>query len=281
MSADGDAVRELAEPAHGGPVLSVHLRTDPRDPANTNHVPGWLVALRNGLRAVTQRLEQDGPREDRLAMRALRDRVETDILALEPSDRARGLALFASADGVIDRRFSLQLPPRDHVVRWDDRPFISPLIDVADRGRATGLVLVGGDAVRLLHWEGGRVSEPDRSLYELELELGDWREYAAHAMSNPARGQQTATNVAAYEQRVEEWRQRFLRDAASAVGRRLHELGWDRVVVAYEGQVALRFLDELPGDVLSASPRTWRPTSSGRSPRRSATAGGIVAQLRW
>ena len=68
-------------------------------------------------------------------------------------------------------------------------------------------------------------------------------------MSNPARGQQTATNVAAYDQRVEEWRQRFLRDAASAVGRRLHELGWDRVVVAHEGQVALRFLDELSPDV--------------------------------
>ncbi len=107
MSADAAAVRELAGLAGGGPVLSVHLRTDPRDPANTNHVPGWLVALRNGVRAVTQELEQEGSRGDRLAMRALRDRVEEEVLGLEPSERARGLAWFVSPGAGLDRRFSL------------------------------------------------------------------------------------------------------------------------------------------------------------------------------
>jgi hypothetical protein len=33
-------------------VLSVHVRTDPRDPVNTAATPKWLVELRNGLRQV-------------------------------------------------------------------------------------------------------------------------------------------------------------------------------------------------------------------------------------
>ena len=33
-------------------------------------------------------------------------------------------------------------------------------IDVVDRGRPTGLVLVSAEAVRLLHWQAGRVEQP-------------------------------------------------------------------------------------------------------------------------
>lgn len=58
--------------------------------------------------------------------------------------------------------------------------------DVADRGPATGIILVGRDVVRLLHWEAGRTTEPERSM--LELDLGDWREYAAYrCASAPSR----------------------------------------------------------------------------------------------
>jgi Bacterial archaeo-eukaryotic release factor family 10 len=216
----------------------MYVRTDPRDPANTAHVPAWVVALRNGLRDVGRQVEV-ASREQRLAVRALSRRVEAELLELVPAERGRGVAWFLTPDGALDRRISLQLAPR-----WDERPFVSPLVDVADRGRAAGLVLVAGERVRLLHWEGGRVREPERSLYELEL--GDWREYAAYAMANPARAQQTATHEASYEQRVEDWRGRFLRDAAQAVASRLSELGWRRLVVAAEGQVASRFVDALP-----------------------------------
>jgi len=247
VTIDMVAVRELAEGPAGPPVLSVHLRTDPRDPANTAHVPEWLVALRNGLRDVSRRLEEVGSRDDRLAIRELRDRVEDDVLSLAPWQRGRGIAWFLSPDGEVDRRLTLQLAPRRHVVRWDDRPFVSPLVDVADRGRATGIVLVGGDAVRLLHWEAGLVDEPERSLYELEL--ADWREFSGHGVGSPVGGWSSGSNETAYEQRVDAWRDRFLREAATAVGGRVHELGWDRVVLVSEGQVAGRFAAELPDDV--------------------------------
>jgi hypothetical protein len=240
-------VQELAGLEPGEPVLSIVLRTDPRDPANTAATPAWLVALRNGLRAVAGTLTADIARQQRRGFRQLQERVERDLLALEPAQRARGLALFVTASGSIDHRVALQLPPREHVVRWDRRPFISPLVDVADRGRPAGLVLVAGDAVRVLHWEAGRVHEPDDSLYELEL--GDWRQYAGYAMANPARRQQTATHVTSYEQRVDEWRRRFLTTAARGTAAAVGELGWTRILIAAEGQATSAFMQELPMEV--------------------------------
>jgi hypothetical protein len=247
VSAMSRFLRELAilEPGEG--TLSLYVRTDPRDPANTAHVPGWLVALRNGLREVGRRLEGGAPRGQRLAFRELADRVEGELFELDPAERARGVVWFVTPDRALDRRISLQLAPRADVVRWGPRPFVSPLVDVVDRGRATGLVLVSGERVRLLHWEGGRVREPQRSVYQLEL--GDWREYAGPAMANPARAQQTATHDASFEQRVEDWRRRFLQDAGEATATRLRELGWSRLLVAAEGQAAAAFTEALPTEV--------------------------------
>ena len=158
MTLSMDLIRDLAVRRPGTPVLSVYVRTDPRDPANTATPPGWLVELRNGLREVSRTVEEADARGQRLALRDLRERVERELVALRPAERGRGLAWFVTADGALDQRFTLQLPPHGTLVRWDDYPFVSPLADVADQGRPTGLVLVSAEAIRLLHWQDGRVA---------------------------------------------------------------------------------------------------------------------------
>ncbi|MGH3282307.1 MAG: VLRF1 family aeRF1-type release factor, partial [Trebonia sp.] len=235
-------IRDLALRRPGTPVLSVYVRTDPRDPANTAAVPGWLVELRNSLREVSREVEEREPREQRMALRDLRERVERDVLALGPVGRGRGLAWFRTADGAVDDRFTLQLPPLRTLARWDARPYVSPLADVAQRGRPAGLVLVSAEAVRLLHWQDGRVSEPARSLYEIEP--GQWRDYDAYA-GYPGRSP-AGLHVAEFDQRVAEWRQRFLRATAQAVGDQAAGLGWHRIVVAGEQRVTGPFLRQLP-----------------------------------
>ena len=144
-------IRDLALRRPGTPVLSLYLRTDPRDPANTAAVPRWLIELRNSLREVSREVDMRESRGRRMAIRELRERVERDVLALEPAERGRGLAWFQTAHGSLDHRFTLQLPPPQTLARW---------AEVAGHGPRTGLVLLSAEAVRLLHWQDGRVTEP-------------------------------------------------------------------------------------------------------------------------
>jgi hypothetical protein len=237
-----ELIRDLALRRPGTPVLSVYVRTDPRDPANTAAVPGWLVELRNSLREVGREVEERESRERRMAVRDLRERVERDVLALAPAERGRGLAWFRTADGSFDYRVTLQLPPLATLARWDDRPYVSPLAEVAGRGRPTGLVLVSAEAVRLLRWQDGRVTEPARSLYEIEP--GQWRDYDAYA-GYPGRSP-AGLHVAEFDQRVREWRQRFLRATAQAVGAQVADLGWHRILLAGQPRVTGPFRQQLP-----------------------------------
>jgi hypothetical protein len=237
-----DQIRDLALRRPGTPVLSVYVRIDPHDPASTAAPPGWLVELRNSLREVSREVDMRESREHRIAVHELRERVERDVLALEPAERGRGLAWFRTADGCLDQRFTLQLSPLSTLARWDDHPYVSPLAEVAGRGRPTGLVLVSAEAVRLLHWQDGRVTEPAQSLYEIEF--GEWRDYDAYA-GYPGRSP-AGLHVAEFDQRVREWRQRFLRATAQAVGARVAGLGWHRVLLIGEPRVTDPFLRQLP-----------------------------------
>lgn len=119
------------------------------------------MALRNGLAAVGERLEAGDDRTDRLAFRDLRERIELELTGLEASERGRSVAWFFDVDGDSSERFVLQLPLLDDVVVWDAKPFVSPLVDIADRGAPTGIVLISGDVVRLLQIEQAEPSEPE------------------------------------------------------------------------------------------------------------------------
>lgn len=53
-------------------------------------------------------------------------------------------------------------------------------------------------------------------------------------------------HVAEFDQRVAEWRQRFLRTTAQAVGVQVAALGWHRILLAGEPRVTGPFLQQLP-----------------------------------
>jgi len=238
---DRELLRALATADPPAPVLSVYARTDPRDPSNTGHSPAWEVALRNGLRAVNEELEARDDRELRLSFRELRERIEDELLTLEPAERGRSVAWFVGADGTEHARLGLQLPVREDRVVLDGKPFVSPLVDVADRGAATGVVLVGLEHVRLLQIEQGEVTEPDASEYEIAL--GDWRRYGG----SPERGMRTTGHRERLEARVGEQRARLFDEAARAAAGRLDELGWEQVALVGQHQVAGQFREAAPG----------------------------------
>ena len=235
-----ESLRDLATAAEGPSVVSVYARTDPRDPANTSGTPAWQVELRNGLGAIAERLEAGDDRDDRLAFRTLRERIEQELVTLDPAERARSVAWFVGLDGTSLQRLSLQLPVRRDAVVCDSRPFVSPLVDIVDRGAMTGIVLVSGDAVRLLQIEQGEPTEPADSTFALSL--GDWRPFGGPAAGGAA---QTVSHQERYEARVDAQRDHLFHTAVTQTAQRLDKLGWERIVVVSERGVASRFREAL------------------------------------
>lgn len=239
-------LRELATAEPRRLVISVHARTDPRDPANTGSTPAWLIELRNGLREISERLESGDDRDSRLAFRDLRQRIEQGLTELTPAARARSVAWVLDADGYSER-FSLQLPLRRGRVVADTKPFVSPLVDIADRGAPTGVILVGGDLVRILQIEQAEATEPENSSFELTL--GDWRPFGGSAGGSAARGLLVTSHEERYQARVEAHRDRLFDTAATETAMRLEALGWERIVIVAERQVASRFREVLPAKI--------------------------------
>lgn len=237
-------LRDLIDHETDGPVLSVFCRTDPREPSNKGESPAWAIALRNGLKAVTAQV--NGDREASEQAERLATQAERRLAGTSATERGRSVALFLSADGSLDRLVTFQIPFRADHVAFDSGAVVWPMVDVIDRGLRTGLVLLSHDHIRLLEWRDGTANDLEQSSWDLEL--GDWREYRGTVRPNPQRGRQSISNLSAYGDRVEEWRQRFFKAAAKAVAESARELEFERLVIAADGDGGTEFAAALPED---------------------------------
>ncbi|MDQ2622890.1 MAG: host attachment family protein [Actinomycetota bacterium] len=237
-----DEMRDLIDRETEGPVLSVFCRTDPRDPSSRSETPGWLVALRNGLREAAANFEGDHDSQQQVAK--LCKEAESRVTGVSAADRGRSVAYFLSACGEIDSFHTFQIPVRDDYASIEEGAVIWPMVDVLDRGQRTGIVLGSHNHIRVLEWWDGQIRDLEASSYDLEL--GDWHDYRGAARPNPTRGSAAINNLSAYENRVEEWQARFVKDASKAVAETASDLKFDRLVVAAEGDLCDEFIDALP-----------------------------------
>lgn len=242
---DHEKLKHLANGTFENPVLSVYVRTDPRDPANASPPYAWEIELRNALREIEHQVDSGGERDHRLGFSELRANVERAIANLDPKVRGRSMIWFVDAAGTtIERLEGLHLPIRQTLAVWDARPFISPLVEWLDHGATTGIVAIGSEEVRVLQWSQGIVEEPADSSFELEL--GEWRQYGGPAPAVPGRAQHAHSQVEQYEARVDNHRHRLYGQAAHAVDQRAAELGWERIVLIAEGQYLHAFEEAMP-----------------------------------
>jgi len=230
-------LRELVDRDSDGPVLSVFCRTDPRDPENSSETPGWTISLKNGIREALERLEPGSDARD--TAEKIGARAEERLRSLSAADRGRSVALFLGADGALDEIHTFQIPVRNGYVTFDSGPVVWPMVDVIDRGRRTGIVAMSNDHIRLLEWFDGTAHDIEGSTYDLEL--GDWKEYRGAARANPTRSQQSAVNTEAFNNRVQEWRNRFTRDSTASVAEAAAELDFERLIVAADGELGSGF----------------------------------------
>lgn len=235
-------LRDLIDHKSEGPVLSVFCRTDPREPSNKGESPAWGIALKNGLREVTEAAAGDRDLLD--SARRLTAEAERRLTAISASERGRSIALFLSADGTLDRLITFQIPVRQDHVAFDSGAVVWPMLDVIDRGLRTGLVLLSHDHIRLLEWRDGHATDLEESRWDLEL--GDWGQYRGAVRANPMRGQQSVSHIEAYDDRVEEWRIRFVKAAAKAMAESAADLEFERLVIAADGDSGKEFAANLP-----------------------------------
>jgi hypothetical protein len=236
-----DELRDLINRDTEGPVLSVFCRTDPRDPASRSETPGWLVALRNGLRDAAGSFE--GGHEEAQKVAELCAAAERRMTGATAVERGRSAAYFISACGGIDSFHTFQIPVREDFVGLDTGAVVWPMVDVLDRGQRTGIVLVSHDHIRVLEWCDGTARDLEESTFNLEL--GDWHEYRGAARPNPSRSSAAINNLSAYENRVDEWQARFIKAASKNVAETAKDLKLERLVIAADSDLCQEFVESL------------------------------------
>lgn len=217
--------RRLAEWQPPLGVLSVYLRLDPGDRGG-----GWRTELRNGLSAVLDATE-GYDHDTRAALRATADRV-SERLANHERGLPRGEIGFVEVaeDGGAERWWETHLPPDGAAsVCFAGAPVVAPLLNLAGRDAARGVVLVSAERLRLLEWMPGHLEELER--WELSVFMRDWRERKAQRVPNPARSQAVSSSGREhFGDRLADNRHHFLDQCRQLAEREARERGWPELL---------------------------------------------------
>ena len=120
------------------------------------------IDVRYRLTELERRLREEEPTTAALADTLAR--IEPELSAmLDPAGHGRGRALFVPLSGAEPTRLSTQLQLTNRVVH-DERPFIHPLLECMQRGRAAGVVLLASERAEVLEWRQGIETDLDNVL---------------------------------------------------------------------------------------------------------------------
>jgi peptide subunit release factor 1 (eRF1) len=264
MNIDQTTVRQLLEFTDPLGVLSITTGFTPAQAADTQ--PAARIELRNQLRDLQARLGDSDDGDRARALDQVVDSLGDDLDGLVgPRASGRGRALFVGLSDHRREQFSLQTPFENRVV-LKDRPFLRPLVAAIDEGRPAGLIVADRQQVRTLEWTLGET----RELATMDFELGDAQladRGGGPVSANPARGQQSVSHREAFDDRINENRYRFLKQAAATIAGMVDDRRWDRVVVAGTTRVRDQLIElfDLPNgtDVLTAE-ASWENRSAAQ-----------------
>lgn len=206
-------------------VLSVYLNADPRrDPT----LQGAAIDLKNRFRELRCRvLEEKGAEGGRDVVAAL-DRLWPRIEDLtSPAASGRSRIVFAALSSGWMLRLESAMPVSNRLVLGDG-PFIHPLLELLDEGRAAGVVLISEKEARLFEWRAGslgllrRIEQPYvQAPHERAGQIGGGPQGQFHT---PVREQRQARE----RDRMLQLLERVADVAADLAGYR----GWERILVS-------------------------------------------------
>ena len=222
---DEDGLWDLSQRTDKLGVLSVYVNADPRQHPNLQAV---TIDLRNRFRELQQRVAQDADsdqsRDVAAALERLRSQIESVV---SPTASGRSRIAFAALESDWILRLGSAMPVANRVV-LDDGPFIHPLLELLDEGRAAGVVLVSAEEARLLEWRVGSLQVLRRmeqqyveAPHERAGQIGGGPEGQFHT---PMRDQRQA--------RERDRMQRFLDQVTKAAAELAGDRGWERILVS-------------------------------------------------
>jgi peptide chain release factor subunit 1 len=207
-------------------VLSVYLNVDQSQAANLNR--GFTAALKAQLRSIEQRLDDEKLRRE-FAEDA--QQVVQSVAAYQP--RARGLAVFcdASDDFFWQRDLSIRI---DNEARWDERPYVRPLIEAFDEYERYAVVLVSREQARLFTVFLGEIEEHREIFSENKIKR----------IKSP--GNENARSQLNMQRKDGEHAQHHMKEVVEALEGFSTRRAFDRLVLAGPHEVICEFRGLLP-----------------------------------
>lgn len=228
-------------------VLSIYVDADPA--AQMGERPAWAITVRNELRALTGRVEQEGPRRRRVVLLEALEQLDDEVAdLLDASAPGRGRALFAALGGDDVRRVELQVPLPSRVV-LEELAYVRPLVVALEEGRR-GVLVVSRSGMRVLELELGQTSELEA--VEFAPSTDDWREMKGPAGANPALAQQTAPQRDRFARRLEDRYARFLASAARRIVSLAETRDWELVLASGDPRLVVPLTEDLASSGIRA-----------------------------
>jgi hypothetical protein len=219
--------RELSDWKPPLGVISVFLGFDPADRGGA-----WRTELRNGLDCVLE-AAKEAEHERRVALRAtakrLTERFEDGDLRPPPRGEA-GFVEVAEKGGAEHWWGTGAAPAAPACVELGEGAVLAPLVDLACRGDAEGVVILSAERVRLLRFAEGALEELED--WELNITSGDWRE--RKSQSGPTAGGAQSGGASGHDQygeRLDHNRHRFLDETGHLAAKALEARGVRRLLV--------------------------------------------------
>lgn len=222
---DQSGLADLSQRTDKLGVLSVYINADPGQDPNLQAV---AIDLRNRFRELQRRVAEDAGFEQRRdvasAMELLWPRLES---LASPTASGRGRIGFAALQSDWMLRLESAMPVATRVV-LDDGPFIHPLLELLDEGRAAGVVLVSAEEARLLEWRVGSL----QMLRRMERQYVEAPHERAGQIGGGPQGQFHTPMREQRQARERDRAQQFLGKVTELAAELASSRGWERILIS-------------------------------------------------
>jgi len=229
-----DASRIHTLPQLEPPILTLYLNTNPADPRNQGHPPGYLIWLKSRARVIGGR----APREEQKLFHEQVKRLEDHLRQRPPHER--GVAIFAGPNAW--ELFPLQVEVEDEL-HWG-APSLTQLLWLLDEHQPCGVVLADRSGARFFRFWLGEVVEQKHQM--LRLDTSQWRRKDQMPPSHPGIQKTRGSQRDVFEQRVEAQYARFYRETAEHLRQWAEREKLDPVFLAGPNEVVEPLRAELP-----------------------------------